>query len=346
MKLRRILIFLSTLLFVLITWLFFIPRSYDVQAFVKREGTQYWDLRTGSRIGYYKVEAHSVARKYPIIYLHGGPGGRIKNELIEVLRPLAALGHDLYFYDQIGSGHSARLEDIQEYTVQRHVADLKEIIERIGSEKVIIIAHSWGCMLAANYLQDQPNRVAKMVLEGPGPILPIRRSLMELSPPDSLQLRKPEFTNAEGNRKANNWRTWLIRKWAYRTHKKLASDQEADDFFTYLNQELSKSTYCQYDQEIPVEGGGGYYAHIMTVKSFDQVEDKREQLAKIDLPVLLLKGQCDNQAWGFTQEYLELFPNSQLMLMENAGHNLIRESEGKYYTLISDFVLREGDVAK
>ena len=54
----------------------------------------------------------------------------ITDATIEALLPLSKQGHDLYFYDQIGSGHSARLNNISEYTVQRHLADLKAIIEK------------------------------------------------------------------------------------------------------------------------------------------------------------------------------------------------------------------------
>lgn len=319
-------------------WVLFMPRHYEVPAYARRVGTQYWKLNTGSRIAYYKVESPSVNKKSPIIYLHGGPGGMIKDEVIEALKPLAEHGHDLYFYDQIGSGHSARLDRIEEYSVERHVADLREIIEAIAAEKVILIGHSWGCMLATSFLADHPDKVEKVILEGPGPILPIHMALLNQAPPDSLHLIKPEYSNAEGNRQAYNLRMKLIDKWAYRLNRKLASDQEVDDFFTYLNGSLSKSTYCQVKQAKTFPAGGGYYAHIMTVKSFDAVEDQRAKLAKVQIPVLILRGQCDNQAWGFTQEYLDLLPNARLAIIEQSGHDLIGGNEGLYQERIHDFL--------
>ena len=326
------------LVFVVITWVFFIPRSYNVQAFEERKGTEYLELNTGSKIGFMKIESTSEDTNSPIIYLHGGPGGMIKDEIIEALKPLSKLGHDLYFYDQIGSGHSARLYDIQDYTVDRHVADLKEIIEKTGSEKVIIIAHSWGCMLAIKFIQDQPESAERIILEGPGPILPVNKALISEVPADSLNLKKPEFTNEEGNRKAYNLRSRLILKWAYLFNNKLASDTEVDDFFTYLNEELSKSTFCKASQTKKYKGGSGYYSHIMTVKSFNEVEDKRARLRNIQIPVLILRGQCDNQKWGFAKEYLDLLPNSHLVVVENAGHDLVNGNKDKYFKLVSNFI--------
>lgn len=336
----RKLIKLSLLFFLLIiAWIFFIPRTYDVLEFEARTGTEYWDLSTGSKIGYTKIESTAEGKKSPIIYLHGGPGGRIKDEIIEALLPLAGLGHDLYFYDQVGSGHSSRLDDISEYSVQRHREDLQEIIETINAEKVILIGQSWGCLLAVNYLQDHSAKVERMILGGPGPILPINRSLRNVLPPDSLNLQQPAFTNQEGNKKANNFRSKLMLRWAYIFKGKLASDKEADDFFTFLNGELRKSTYCDPSQSGRSKGGGGYYSHIMTVKSFYEVEDKRDLLEKINIPVLIIRGQCDNQKWGYAKEYLDLLPNAQLEIVKNTGHNLVEGNRERYLELIRGFIL-------
>ena len=322
----------------IVFYFLFLPKSYDVLPFEEREGTQYWQLKTGSRIGYTKIESQSSEKKSPIIYLHGGPGGRVKNVEIETLAPLSALGHDLYFYDQIGSGHSDRLKDIKEYTVKRHKEDLEAIVELIGNQKVIIIGQSWGSLLAINFLQDHSDKVERMILTGPGPILPINSSLKKVKSPDSLQLQAPKFSNKEGNQKAYTARSKLIMKWAQLFGKKLAKDKEVDDFFTYLNEELSKSTTCDGTGINRYTGGAGYYTHIMTVKSFYEVPNQKEKLKTITTPILLIKGQCDNQAWGYTKEYLELLPHSRLEIIKNTGHNLFSGDRAHYYQLVKHFL--------
>ena len=317
-----------------------IPRTYEVESFKQRKGTQYWELLTGSKIGYTKIEGEGLEKKNPIIFLHGGPGGKIEDEAIETLRPLSKLGHDLYFYDQIGSGHSERLKDIKEYSVKKHQRDLEEIIMKIGFEKVILIGHSWGALLAINYLQEYDETIEKIILTGPGPILPINRNAVKEIVPDSLPIRSPEFSNEEGNERAYNWRSTLILKWAYLFNTKLASDNEVDYFFTYLNQELSKSTACNLSENKKYKGGGGYYSHIMTVKSFKDVKDKRNKLKNLKTPMLIIRGECDNQKWGYTKEYLDLFANSNLKIIKDAGHDLISSDRGKYYELIWEFLIK------
>lgn len=317
---------------------FSIPAHYDVESFKQRSGTQYWNMEEGVDIGYYKLESSVSDKKEPIIYLHGGPGGRVSNEVIQRLSPLKHEGHDLYFYDQVGSGHSARLDKIALYSVDRHKEDLRKIIRKIGAHKVILIGQSWGACLAINYLQDYAETVHKIILTGPGPILPVNKSVVNEIPPDSLHLMEPEFSNKEGNEKVYTFRSKMIERWASLFKRKLVSDREADDFFTSLNQELQKSTDCQWKNSEKYPGGGGYYSHIMTVNSFNRVEDKRNQLKELKTPILILRGQCDNQKWGFTREYLDLFTHADLKIIEGAGHNILNKKSDEYLDLIRTFL--------
>ncbi len=338
---KQIMLLLTTLGIVILLSTLLFPRSYNAAPFIARNSTQYWDLETVSHIGYTKIASAATEKKNPILYLHGGPGGTVSDETIEALRPLSELGHDLFFYDQIGSGHSNRLNDIGEYTVKRHQQDLHEIVLKTGHKKVILIGHSWGAMLAINYLQDYAESVDRIILSGPGPILPINKSINNTIAPDSLLLRNPAYSNAEGNKKAYNLRSKLIRKWALRFNSKLASDNEADAFFTHLNQELNKSTECEWKGNKKYRGGSGYYSHIMTIKSFSTVADKRAELKKLATPILLIRGQCDNQQWGYTKEYMDIFPNSRLEIIKDAGHNIISSNKERYYNLIRDFLSEE-----
>ena len=76
----------------------------------------------------------------------------------------------------------------------------------------------------------------------------------------------------------------------------------------------------------------------MTFNSIQNVEDKRSEVKKIETPVLILRGQCDNQKWGFTKEYLDVFINSELKIIEGAGHNIINSKQEEYYQLIYDYL--------
>lgn len=337
-NLRNWALFGLVLTLTVLALLAFYPRAYQVDAFLPRPGTQYWELPTGSHIGYTHLQATDTTRSSPIIYLHGGPGGCISDLAISALAPLTGDGYELYFYDQIGGGHSARLEDIAEYTMDRHRQDLEAIVKQIGASKVILIGQSWGAILAMQFLAAFPEQVERLILTGPGPILPIRRELAEIPAPDSLHLRSPLVTNREGNLKVANLRSKVVEWWAFAFESKLADDAEADAFNTLLGHELNKSTVCDTANALPGGAGGGYYASIMTVHSFANVQDQRARLRGNKVPLLLLKGQCDNQPWGYAQEYLELFPNATLKVIPSAGHSIPTEQPDLYIQAIREFL--------
>ncbi len=152
--------------------LVFWPRQYGSPVLQQRAGTRYWDLPTGSRIAYTYLPGKGSKRPYPVIYLQGGPGGPISAGDIERFSFLSEDGYDVYLYDQVGCGFSTRLENIKEYTADRHKRDLEEIVRLTGSGKVILIGQSWGAILAVLFAADNPRKLAKMIFTGPGPIQP------------------------------------------------------------------------------------------------------------------------------------------------------------------------------
>ena len=318
----------------------FYPRKYDVLPHRKLANTKYWTMSTGSRIGYVLIDAKGQTKSYPIIYLHGGPGGVITEEIVKMLTPFSEDGYDIYAYDQIGSGSSERLDNIGKYTVERHQADLEEIVGKIEAEKVILLGQSWGSVLATFFAIDHPNKVDKMIMTGPGPVFPINGSLADVVAPDSLGIKEPQYSNQDANREVYTLRDKCIRWYTYVTGRKLISDGEVDDFFTHLNSALNKSTL--YDPSLVKEssGGGGYYAHLMTFKSLMNIEDPRERMKKLKIPILIMKGQYDNQKWGFTREYVDLCERATLKVIPKAGHFIHVEQPEIYYQEIKNFLMR------
>ncbi|MBK9984267.1 MAG: alpha/beta hydrolase [Saprospiraceae bacterium] len=329
-----------TLLLLLAIYLLmvFIPRTYDVPHIQQRESTQYWELPTGSKIAYTLVSAIGTKKPNPIFYLQGGPGGFISDRNIKILTPLSEDGYDIYLYDQIGSGRSERLSNITDYTADRHKKDLEEIIKKTGADKVIIIGQSWGAILATLFIADNPDKVEKVIFTGPGSIRPLREELLNTNAPDSLNLRNPPYSNRNANDKSKNVRINAITFWAKSFGKKLASDKEADDFQTYLNSELNKATVCNSSKALKSEAGGGFYVQVMTVQSLNEIKDPRPKLKDCKIPILIMKGQCDNQPWGFVNEYLEIFPNHQLKIIPDAGHSISVEQPEVYLKTIREFL--------
>jgi proline iminopeptidase len=337
-RIIRIVTYSLVLLLGVFICLAFYPRTYDVPQLLKRGNIQYWDLPTGSRIGYTLVPAKGSRKPFPVIFLQGGPGGFISDETVENFVPLSHSGYDVYLYDQVGSGHSGRLENIEEYSVSRHKKDLEAIVKKTGAEKVILIGQSWGAVLATLFVADHPDNVDRLIFTGPGPIFPLRKELENIKAPDSLHLKEPLASNRQANEKVSNLRIKTIFLWAKLFGCKLAPDKEVDDFQTLLANETNKSTVCDTSKARKAKGGGGYYASIMTMQSLYDVQDPRPKLKNSRVPLYIMKGQCDNQKWGYITEYLEFFPHHRLVVIPNAGHSISIEQPELYLKTLYNFI--------
>lgn len=338
---KRLIAFLTLIVLAVLAVMVFWPRKYPS---TRRDGsvnTEVWRLAAGYDIAYTHVPASGQDKKpFPVIYLHGGPGGSISKAIIDVLSPLAADGFDLYFYDQVGGGASSRLHNISAYTVGRHVRDLDEIREKIHADKIILVGQSWGAILAAAYLAEHPDNVERIIFTGPGPIYPGARSdQFRIPAPDSLRLRAPYTTNAAANKAASNVRVRTISSLATRFGWKMTSDEEMDAYGSWLQTLTDKSALCDSSLKLMDRGGFGYYASIMTLNDLVHMPSFRNNLRGNKLPVLVMKGQCDNQPWGATSDYLDLFPNHRFVMVPGAGHFIHIEQPTRYLHEIWDFLV-------
>ena len=99
----------------------------------------------------------------PIVFLSGGPG------MPDYLEEIAALvpGRRVVTYDQRGTGGSAVTDG--DYSTEAHVADLEQLREHLGAERLHLFGHSWGGMLAQLYATAHVDSVASLFLCSPTP---------------------------------------------------------------------------------------------------------------------------------------------------------------------------------
>ncbi|MBX7227432.1 MAG: alpha/beta hydrolase [Chitinophagales bacterium] len=336
-KIKKILKWTFLLLLTLFFFKACLPSKQDTPTIKPRQSTKYWNLNTGSKIAYTFIEGKGIKKPYPVIYLHGGPGGYVHSKVIEVLGQLSENGFDVYLYDQIGSGLSARLENVNEYTATRHQKDLESIVEALKAEKIILIGQSWGGALATLYVADNLTKVDKIIFTCPGAVKPVIDSIEKLKVPDSLHLKEPLDVNRETIKFALKPRYIAIRLWAF-AGKKIASDEEADSYLNKMAEKFTKGLVYAPTKVLTEEGGGGGYCNIKVPTSYKKLSDPRPKLKNNNIPVLIIKGQYDNIPWGNTNEYLDIFKNSQLKIIEKAGHDVYIEKPNEYLEAIKLFL--------
>ncbi len=119
-----------------------------------------------SSIGDPALFVRSVGRGSPLIVVHGGPGS--SHDHLEVLEDLVPSGHQVITYDQRGVGRSERLTDLDWMDLDAHVRDLDRVRGWSGADRIDLLGHSWGGIVAAAYAAAHPERVRSLVLVDPG----------------------------------------------------------------------------------------------------------------------------------------------------------------------------------
>jgi proline iminopeptidase len=122
------------------------------------------------------VTVNSVAHFYrmigsgePFVVLHGGPG-MWHDELFPFFDDLAS-DHQMVFYDQRGNGKSSMDHITQDnFTVDWLVSDLEELRKAWRFDRISIVGHSWGGLLAMYYATEHPDRVTRLILIDPAPV--------------------------------------------------------------------------------------------------------------------------------------------------------------------------------
>ena len=99
----------------------------------------------------------------PILFIHGGPGGKIMPKSRQYFDP------DFYriiLFDQRGTGKSQPKCCLEENTTWHLVEDIEKIRKHLGIEKWAIFGGSWGSTLGLTYAISHPETVLAIILRG------------------------------------------------------------------------------------------------------------------------------------------------------------------------------------
>ena len=117
----------------------------------------------GGRV-YVRINGDLSARRAPMVFIHGGPGGT-HGHFLEML-PLAD-ERAVILYDQLDSGRSDHPDDPANWRVSRFVDELPAIAAALGIARWHVVGHSWGGTVALEYGARRPAALAGLALASP-----------------------------------------------------------------------------------------------------------------------------------------------------------------------------------
>lgn len=282
------------------------------------EGEGYVEV-TGGKI-WYKIVGSGTAT--PLLLLHGGPGVPSS-----YLKPLERLADErpIIFYDQLGSGKSDRPSDPTLWRTERFVEELAQLRNALGLKQVHILGHSWGTMLAVDYMLTKPSGVVSLILASPCLSVPrwIEDANMYRSalPKETQEiLRQHEEAGTTDSEEYFNATMEFYKRHMCRLDPWPA---ELESTFSQLNMDVYGTMW----------GPSEFYA-TGTLKDYDRTG----QLSEITVPTLFTAGRYDEATPKTTAWYQSFVPNSKLEIFEDASHITMFEKPDQYCQAVRDFL--------
>lgn len=265
-----------------------------------------------------------------VILLHGGPGGDYRN-----LLPVAPLARDyrLVFYDQRMTGLSSR-KDEGTITLKSFFDDLDAFVDHYGKgNKVSLLGHSWGAMLASGYIGIHPEKIDKVILIEPG-----------ILRPDLSQ----EFFDAQSGPTLGVYPDlaliWLNSRRVDTSRDKYArEDYVLSNAYKFIG---GKGVHC--GDVIPANFEGWRASRKVLDETVIASANDPELMAQLDFitdahkfdgDVLLIGSTC-NKVYGaeYQKRHLPFYKNARLETIENAGHFIFYDQLEASLEVISDFL--------
>lgn len=280
------------------------------EGFIEVEGGKVWYQIVGS------------GNATPLLLLHGGPGATS-----HYLKPLekVAVDRPVIFYDQLGAGRSPAPADSSLWTVERFVKELAQVRAALRLKEVHILGHSWGSMLAMDYMLTEPEGVKSLIFASPA--LNISRWTA-----DARELLKalPEETQA------------VIEHHEREGTTDTPEYQEA--VMDYYGLYLSRSDPWSPHLLAAFEGfNTELYGYMWGPSEFTatgtlQEYNREPDLPNLDLPVLFTAGRYDEATPETVRHFQSLVPNAEIRIFENSAHVPMLDEPDAYAGAIRSFL--------
>jgi proline iminopeptidase len=266
----------------------------------------------------------------PLLVIHGGPG--LTSHYLE---PLAALSDmcPVFTWDQLDCGRSDRPNNPDLWTLERFVEELDDVRAALAPGPVHILGHSWGAMLAMEWLvTTRPVDVASVTFAGPSLDVPrwiqdTRALVGRLSPAAQAAIAEAERTGdfRTPGYHAASWGEWM-RAYIVRQLPAEAVDALLASL-PEMNANLDMLEYMWGPSEFTVTGA---------LKDFDRTAELRT----LTMPVLFHCGEFDEARPETVREQAALTPDAEVAVIAGAAHLTMLDAPEQANDAIRKFLAR------
>jgi len=273
----------------------------------------------------------SFGQGEPLFFIAGGPGGTHYG-----LRSFDSLSttNTLVYYDGFGRGKSDTAKNVTEYTLERDIEDLEGLRIAMGFDKINVLGHSYGGLVAQGYAIKYSNNVSHLI---------IANSF------HSYLMWQANDDNCNHEIKTNYPEVWK-ELMEVREKGAISSDKIHQDIYgkvpygflyAYNADKFAKRTRKPYPNSFnsklyyQMVGKDGDFIVGNNIGNFDF----RKDLKNLDMPILIIAGRFDRVAVPKEMiKYKEYCPQAEFVMFEKSGHNPQVEEPEKEFKLIREFL--------
>lgn len=268
---------------------------------------------------------HVSGKGAPVLFLHGGPGsnsgyfehtgGNIFEQNVQMI-----------YLDQRGCGRSGKSQN-SNYSLTRMIQDFEEVRDSLGIKQWIVMAHSFGGILATAYATAYPDAIKAMVFLNctvnidSSATSGIEHAVALLEKKGKTY---PELTNDS---------LPLLQRWGQAFGKL----REEDLFYGLM---FKSRENFQYHDSVTLAYGKEWDFGNKVWGYKEYFADFIPATASIKCPVLIIGGTKDYTI-GIRHPELMRFPNKQIKYLEG-GHALYFENQKNLYNAVKPFLIKYG----
>ena len=261
-----------------------------------------------------------------LVVVHGGPGNSM-DSLLPDMEPLAR-ERTVIYYDQRGNGRSDLLQDEEQLTIAKHVADLEAVRRHFKLEKMNLLGNSWGGLLAGFYAIAHPERVTRMVLHSPAS--PSYRLLRDSTPYIYRRIPKSSLSRFTIISRPDQWSNALD---PLKLCREFYDILKPVYFSDQTKAESMKGDTC----------GGPVKALRLQQLVNKQIWtslgewDLQPALREIQVPTLIIHGRDDMIPLDSSRAWAAAMPDARLLVIDS-GHMTHIEQPAVFFPAVREFL--------
>jgi pimeloyl-ACP methyl ester carboxylesterase len=238
--------------------------------------------------------------------------GAVSSDCMRDLEQFASSDLSIVTYDQRGlGGPDAPPEGSGGYDLESHASDVEAIRQALGVDRVHVLGHSWGGLIAMQYAIDHPDRVESLVLLGSA---------------------GPDWDTLRAGHEAEARRIRELQEQGY------IPDPLPDDPHSRFDAEM---VACFSDPTFTPPPADGTDFDFEVQRKITQAiygYDLTGELGALELPVLIMLGE-DDPIIGQLDALVPAFANAQLetILLPDCGH-FWYECPDAFWASLSEFL--------